>query len=69
MVIAMKILCSECCVLFLVDSCVGSENYIFFYSDGSSDSGVEEDKSPRKIDTPKKSEDGKVTRSVGILFH
>ena len=54
---------------FLIDGSVGSKYYIFFYSDGSSDSGVEEDKSPRKIDTPKKSQDDKVTRSVGILFH
>ena len=40
--------------------------------DGSSDSGVEEDKSPRKIDTPKKSPEDKVTTrstfSVYLFF-
>ena len=42
-------------------------NFIFGFSDASSDSGVEEDKSPKKADTPKKSEDGKVTRPVSLL--
>lgn len=38
------------------------------FTDASSDSGVEEDKSPRKTETQNKSQDDKMTRSVCVFF-